>query len=179
MSGECRLGCWPAPLRDDATCANYKGHGTSWTRAKAPRQGRRKRVAQAAPIARKPLPATVDLDMDTDTFKATLTQVLDEVLGLSDDTLGDRWRGGEIVLQPGNAETQEKRIPIETFFKKVTMVREKLRVLEQKLNNHPELSPEEKANLQSYITGCYGSLTTFNVLFREREDGFIGASSKS
>ena len=83
-----------------------------------------------------------------------------------------------MVLIPGREGTQEKRVPLDVFFKKIVMVRDKLRVLEQKINGHSKLPEDDKVKLQQYITGCYGSLTTFNVLFRERADGFTGQSGK-
>lgn len=88
--------------------------------------------------------------------------------------IGERWAGGQLVLKPGKAGTQEKTIPIEVFFRKITAVRERLRVLEQRINGHPKLSEEDRAQLQDYITRAYGSLTTFNLLFAEPEDRFIG-----
>jgi hypothetical protein len=88
--------------------------------------------------------------------------------------LADRFTGGHLVLKPGRAGTQEKSIPIETFFRKITAVRERLRVLEQRINSHPKLAPEDRLELQDYITRAYGSLTTFNVLFAEPADRFIG-----
>lgn len=116
--------------------------------------------------------------MDTDDFRRVLREVLQEELGVGDAPLGERWRGGEMVLVPGKEGTQEKRIPLDTFFHKVVMLRDRLRVLEQKINGHPTLSDEEKVGLQQYVTACYGTLTTFNVLFREREEGFVGQRSK-
>jgi len=88
--------------------------------------------------------------------------------------LGKRWVGGTMVLKPGDESTAPKEIPLEAFFKKVVSVREKLRVLEQKINNHPSLSPEERLELQGNITRCYGSLTTFNSLFAHKESQFRG-----
>ncbi len=90
-------------------------------------------------------------------------------------TIGDRWIGGHLVLKPGKAGTQEKTIPIEAFFRKIVAVRERLRVLEQRINAHPKLSDEDRLQLQDYITRAYGSLTTFNLLFADREDHFVGA----
>ena len=110
--------------------------------------------------------------MDINEFRRVLRQVLHEELSLSDPQLGNRWQGGEVIMQPGDGNTQEKRVPIETFFHKIVMVRDKLRVLEQKVNGHKGLSDEEKVQMQSYITACYGSLTTFNVLFADRDDHF-------
>lgn len=112
--------------------------------------------------------------MDQDTFRQVLREVLLDELGVRDVEIGDRWNDGELVLIPGREGTQEKRIPLDVFFKKIVMVRDKLRVLEQKLNSHKGLSDEEKVQLQQYITGCYGSLTTFNVLFKDKEDHFTG-----
>jgi len=110
--------------------------------------------------------------MDIQEFRRVLRDVLNEELGLGEVNLGRRWQGGELVLKPGTADTQEKRVPLESFFHKIVMIRDKLRVLEQKVNSHPQLSDEDKVQMQQYITACYGSLTTFNVLFSDREDGF-------
>jgi hypothetical protein len=79
-----------------------------------------------------------------------------------------------MILRPGKEGLQEKRVPIAAVFHKVVMIRDKLRVLEQKINSHPKLGADEKVQLQQYVTGCYGSLTTFNVLFADREDQFVG-----
>ncbi len=92
--------------------------------------------------------------------------------------LGDRWDGGTMILRPGEDNLKEKEIPIETFFHKIVMLRDRLRVLEQSINSHKKLSDEDKVNMQQYVTRMYGSLTTFNVLFRSREDWFVGESSK-
>lgn len=92
--------------------------------------------------------------------------------------LGDRWKKGTMILKPYDDELQPKEIPIETFFHKIIMTRERLRVLEQKLNNHDGLSEEDKIEFQQYITRIYGSLTTFNVLFKYKEDQFVGEKSK-
>lgn len=113
--------------------------------------------------------------MDIDDFRRVLREVLSEELGVSQTELGPRWEGGEVILKPGKPGTAEKRIPLDAFFHKIVMVRDKLRVLEQKVNGHPGLSDADKVQIQQYITGCYGSLTTFNVLFADREDWFVGA----
>jgi hypothetical protein len=88
--------------------------------------------------------------------------------------LGDRWMGGKLVLQPADAALKAKEIPIADFFHKIVMLRDRVRVMEQQINAHKKLSDEDKVNLQQYITRIYGSLTTFNVLFRNREQWFVG-----
>jgi hypothetical protein len=88
--------------------------------------------------------------------------------------LTPRWEGGTVVLKPGDPGTQPKEIPLDALFHKIVMIRDRLRVLEQKLNGHDKLSDAEKVELQQYVTRCYGSLTTFNVLFRDERDKFVG-----
>ena len=112
--------------------------------------------------------------MDADEFKAVLRAVIQEELATGTVDLGGRWLGGEVIMKPGKEGVQEKRIPLEAFFHKIVMVRDKLRVLEQKINAHPKLDDEEKVQMQQYVTQCYGSLTTFNVLFANQDDGFVG-----
>jgi hypothetical protein len=92
--------------------------------------------------------------------------------------LGDKWQGGKMILQPANPELKPKEVPIETFFHKIVMVRDRLRVLEQHINAHEKLTDEDKINLQQYITRIYGSLTTFNILFKDEKHHFKGESSK-
>jgi hypothetical protein len=173
--GECRLGCWPAPLRDTATCASHQAPGHK-PRPPAARPGRP--APRAAPAERFAIPKEVSLDMDQEEFRNVLREVLLDELGVRDIELGDRWQGGELVLVPGKAGTQEKRIPIDSLFRKVVLIREKLRVLEQKLNTHEKLDDNDRLQLQQYVTQCYGSLTTFNVLFRNKDDQFTGQAGK-
>ncbi|MBK8054586.1 MAG: hypothetical protein IPK35_15305 [Saprospiraceae bacterium] len=87
--------------------------------------------------------------------------------------LGDKWKNGLMILKPDDTALKPKEIPIDTFFHKIVMVRDRLRVMEQRINAS-HLSDEDKVNLQQYITRIYGSLTTFNVLFKNKEDQFVG-----
>lgn len=90
--------------------------------------------------------------------------------------LGDRWKNGKMILQTDGV--QPKEVPVDAFFHKIVMMRDRLRVLEQQINASKKLDDEDKVNLQQYITRCYGSMTTFNFLFRNREDYFVGESGK-
>ena len=115
------------------------------------------------------------LDPDTD-LELLLRRVIREETGITPVTPADKWRGGTLVLRPGTAGLQDKSWPIETFFHKVVMLRNRLRTLEQQVNA-ADLPDDVKVKLQGYISGCYGTLTSFNVLFAEEEDQFKGSSS--
>lgn len=117
---------------------------------------------------------TVELETTSDVEKSLL-----KILRLWADVseivpLGDRWKGGIMLLQPADKTQKAKEIPIDIFFHKIVMLRDRIRVMEQQINAHKKLSDEEKVNLQQYITRIYGSLTTFNVLFRNKEQWFVG-----
>lgn len=121
----------------------------------------------------------VALGMARDTLRGIMKEVMADLL-ISNSTIkiGDRWEGGSLVLEPGRPGVAGKEIPIDAFFNKIVMVRDRLRVLEQKINANKTLSNAEKVDLQQYITRIYGSLTTFNVLFADQGDRFKGESSK-
>ena len=109
-------------------------------------------------------------------LEALLRRVIREESGLTPVAPAEKWRGGHLVLRPGKPGVQEKSVPIETFFHKIVMLRNRLRTLEQQVNGS-ELPDDQKVKLQSYITGCYGSLTSFNILFADDDDRFVGAAS--
>jgi len=114
------------------------------------------------------------LDGDTD-LELLLRRIIREEAGITAVAPADKWRGGTFVLRPGTPGLQEKSWPIETFFHKVVMLRNRLRTLEQQVNA-AELPDDVKVRLQGYISGCYGTLTSFNVLFAEEDDQFKGSS---
>jgi hypothetical protein len=112
----------------------------------------------------------VDLEM-------LLRRVIREETGISPVVPAEKWRGGSLVLKPGNTQLQEKTWPIETFFHKIVMLRNRLRTLEQQINS-TDLPEDVKVKVQGYISGCYGSLTSFNVLFANEEDQFRGSGGE-
>jgi hypothetical protein len=111
--------------------------------------------------------ASIDLEL-------LLRRIIREEAGVTPVAPAERWRGGSLVLRPGTAGLQEKSIPIETFFHKIVMLRNRLRTLEQQVNAS-DLPDDAKVKLQAYVSGCYGSLTTFNVLFADEDDQFKGS----
>ncbi len=181
--GECLLMVWPPPLYETSTCSQYVQRGTFTAKPAArPTRTRGSNAfggggASSTSAPRGPfhfsLPEEL-LDMNADEFREVLREVIRDELGLGDVELGGRWQGGEVILKPGKEGTADKRIPLESLFAKIVGIRDKLRVLEQKINGNAKLTSEEKVQLQQYVTGCYGSLTTFNVLFADKKDQFVG-----
>ncbi len=110
--------------------------------------------------------------MDPRTLRETLIDVIENFLGIEDVELADKWQGGRVLIEPGNPELKPHEIPVDALFHKIVMVRDRLRVLEQKINTQPKLDDADKVELQQYISRCYGSLTTFNVLFKDKRDRF-------
>jgi len=105
--------------------------------------------------------------------------VLDKYQGLSEVVkIADKWKDGTLVMKPSNPDLQLKEVSIDAFFHKIVMLRDRLRVLEQNINTHPKLDEADKIDLQQYITRAYGSLTTFNVLFADKDDYFVGQKTK-
>jgi len=113
---------------------------------------------------------------DSGDVEFLLRRIIREEAGITPAVPAERWRGGTLVLRPGGDGGQEKSWPIETFFHKVVMVRNRLRTLEQQVNAS-ELPADVKVKLQGYLSGCYGSLTSFNVLFADEADHITGSGS--
>src|SRR5262245_10802577 len=142
--------------------------------------GGEKRAVAPESAGLEPLDAQAAVSGLTVPLKQFIAETLDEAvrkLGLEKpdavvEKLGVRWHGGKLVLHPADTTLQIKEVPLEVFFHKIVMMRNNLRVLEQKINAHEKLTDGEKIEMQQYITRCYGSMTTFNILFRNKEDQF-------
>jgi hypothetical protein len=122
------------------------------------------------------IPENVSAEVETQSeTEKSLLKILKMWGGITETVpLGDKWIKGMMLLQPADKTLKPKEIPIDDFFHKIVMLRDRLRVLEQNINSNKTLSDEEKVNIQQYITRCYGSLTTFNVLFKNKEQWFVG-----
>lgn len=115
---------------------------------------------------------------DLDKIDRIVRVAVRDELGIEPVAMAGKWEGGKVVIWPREEGLAAKELPIDALFHKVVMVRDRLRTLEQRINAHPKLSDEEKVELQQYITRCYGSLTTFNALFKDKEDQFKGSSKE-
>ncbi|MBL7738896.1 MAG: hypothetical protein JNK14_06720 [Chitinophagaceae bacterium] len=122
------------------------------------------------------IPENVTEEIETHSeVERSLLKILRLWGGLTENVpLGEKWTKGVMLLQPFDKSLKPKEIPIEDLFHKIVMLRDRLRVLEQNINSNKKLSDEEKVNMQQYVTRCYGSLTTFNVLFKNKEHWFVG-----
>jgi hypothetical protein len=146
------------------------------SRVPAPRPPRTDRQPFPVVSERERTGRPMPLSSDQPDLEMLLRRIIREEGGITPVAPAEKWRGGTLVLRPGNG-TQDKSWPIETFFHKVVMIRNRLRTLEQQVNGMD--APEDvKVKLQSYISGCYGSLTSFNVLFADEEDQFKGAAGE-
>lgn len=146
-------------------------------------RGGRMELAQSnlqAKILNQPDQMPPSIQVDALQLASAIEAVLDKNGVLQKPVeLGRKWEGGTLVIKPGNPSLKPKEIPVEVFFHKIVMARDRLRVLEQNINSHPVLSDQDKVNLQQYITRIYGSFTTFNVLFEHRDDYFAGEKSEA
>ncbi len=176
--GECRVmldrGLFP-PLAP--VCSSYLAKAAPIPRA-IPSPPKTERRPNVSPVVRTPRPdgPIPELeDMTREELKSIIREALEET---PEARLAPRWEGGTLILKPAGSELQPKEIPLESLFHKIVMVRDRLRTLEQKVNASPKLTDAEKVEMQQYVTRCYGSLTTFNLLFADKEDQFIGEKSK-
>ncbi len=162
--------------------AEESGAVQTWGGAAVPAREPARRAARPQP-GREPFPIVSEREriaprMSEDAgvdIEMMLRRVIREEAGVTAVAPAEKWRGGHLVLRPGDTGLQEKSWPIETFFHKIVMVRNRLRSLEQQVNA-AEMPEDLKVKLQGYISGCYGSLTSFNVLFAEDSDQFKGTS---
>jgi hypothetical protein len=168
---------------------NYRGGARMSTSPAAPSRHSTVSASPAAPrpaaSGAAPLPLVCDRELlepvmsDASVpanLELLLRRIIREETGLTPAAPAEKWRGGDLVLRPGKPGVQEKSWPIDTFFHKIVMLRNRLRTLEQQVNAS-DLPDDQKVKIQSYITGCYGSLTSFNVLFADEDDRFVGAAS--
>lgn len=138
-----------------------------------------KEIDKTDPDLDEIIPENVSAEVETTSeLESSLLKILRQWGETSEIVpLGDRWTGGTMILQPADKSQKAKELPIEVFFHKIVMLRDRVRVMEQQINAHKRLSDEDKINLQQYITRIYGTLTTFNVLFKEKEHWFVGEKS--
>jgi hypothetical protein len=157
---------------------NYRGGGEPEARPRAARPAGASGPRLAAPLVSERERTGPHMTTEgSGDLEMTLRRVLREELGLTAVSPAEKWRGGEMVLRPGRPGLQEKSWPIESFFHKVVMIRNRLRTLEQQVNAS-DLPDDAKVKLQAYVTGCYGSLTSFNLLFADEADQFRGSSGE-
>lgn len=139
--------------------------------------GRRARSESTLPVRATLRDPTVgdtsgEISMDRNGLKQVLRELLAEETLYGYPQLGQRWEGGTLLLKPADPQLQAKEVPLDTFFHKIVMLRDRLRVLEARINGHEKLSEQEKVELQGYVSKAYGTLTTFNVLFQDKADHF-------
>ena len=174
---------WPLRVQCDFCQSqhNYRG-GARTASSPSPSSPRPPSPSPGAPAAlvseRERTAPPMSLQDQSDDLELLLRRIIREEAGVTTVTPAAKWRGGTLVLRPGTPGLQEKTWPIETFFHKVVMLRNRLRTLEQQINA-ADLPEDTKVKLQTYISGCYGSLTSFNVLFAEESDHFKGSGGDS
>jgi hypothetical protein len=139
-----------------------------------------KEIDKNDPKLEEIIPENVTEEIETHSdIERSLLKILRLWGGITEQVpIGDRWQKGTMILQPADKSLKPKEVPIEEFFHKIVMLRDRLRVMEQQINAHKVLTDEEKVNLQQYITRIYGTLTTFNVLFKNKEQWFVGEKTK-
>jgi hypothetical protein len=161
---------------------NYRGGPRVATSSSAPAAAKsvprgRAATAEPFPIVSHRERTAPAMTPTSDDLELLLRRIIREEAGITPAVPAEKWRGGMLVLRPGAEGQQEKSWPIETFFHKIVMVRNRLRTLEQQVNAS-DLAADVKVKLQSYVSGCYGSLTSFNVLFADEADQFKGTGGQ-
>jgi hypothetical protein len=174
--GPCRLGVRPGDFPGTApACERHLSRDVAVPHAPPPARERHRAPHPAAPAVRRadvpPLPEDLSA-MTREEFAQAIREALREET--TEVRLSPRWEGGRVILKPGDPTAQPKEIPLDALLHKIVLIRDRLRVLEQRVNAHEKLSDAEKVEMQQYVTRCYGSLTTFNLLFREEGDRFVG-----
>jgi hypothetical protein len=183
--GPCRLGVRTGDFPGTApACERYLSRDAAVPQAPPSEPARRRAARPAGPTLRRtpqtapqPDAAPVSIPEElTDMTREEFAQAIRDALREEDADvrLAPKWEGGTLVLKPGDPGTQPKEVPLDALLHKIVMIRDRLRVLEQKINAHEKLSDAEKVDMQQYVTRCYGSLTTFNLLFRDEKDRFVG-----
>jgi hypothetical protein len=166
------------PRVEPSAAPAARSHEDARPRGRPPeRTPRSKPASDPFPIVSDRERTAPPMTVDGADLEMLLRRVIREESGISAVTPAEKWRGGSLVLRPGTPGLQEKTWPIETFFHKVVMLRNRLRTLEQQVNA-AELPDDVKVRLQGYISGCYGSLTSFNVLLADEDDQFKGAGGE-
>ena len=176
--GQCKVDrrCAVAALNPDGTIERVTCTFCQTSRNYRPPQGQR--PPNHAPVTALRGEGVREFTVHEDELRSLIRSVVREEFELLKAPMADKWVGGTLVLKPGRPGVQEKEVPIDSFFHKIVMLRDRLRVLEQQINSNEKLTETEKISLQQYITRCYGSLTTFNVLFKDKDDYFVGAKGE-
>lgn len=176
--GPCRLAAHRGHFPPSApVCDYYAPRGQATPAVQARTETRSRAVRNIAPtVVRRQRDPNEQIDLEgVSMTREELMDLFREAAGdVNAPPLAGKWEGGMVTLVPANRELQSKELPIDSLFHKVVMIRDRLRTLEQKINGNAKLSDGDKVELQHYITRCYGSLTTFNVLFRDKNDQFTG-----
>jgi hypothetical protein len=161
---------------------NYRGGPRTGQQAHRPTGQQAPQRASRPSVPSTPIPLVSEREHqaplmshgESAALELLIRRVIREETGLTPVAPAEKWRGGQLVLRPGKPGVQEKAMPIDSFFNKIVMLRNRLRTLEQQLNAS-DLPDDQKLKIQGYITGCYGSLTSFNVLFANDDDRFVGS----
>ena len=174
--GPCKLGVRVGEFPGTApSCERFLSQAAAIPHAPPPEPARARAPRPAAPVVRRaelsPLPEDLTA-MTREEFAQAIREALRD--DATEVRLAPKWEGGSVVLKPGDPGTQPREISLDSLFHKIVMIRDRLRVLEQRINGHEKLSDAEKVELQQYVTRCYGSLTTFNLLFRDERERFVG-----